>query len=142
MKKFKPPFDIDKIDKKYFKADIALYKLFKNKGNEEMTPRKYKSLPVEVEAIQLLGNPFILIEWVNKNGGEAFMGEVTRHMSMGLYGKAKKYLTDKSNPKVCIKTLEGVMIAMFSDYIIKGTVGEFYPCKKEIFEKKYREVVK
>lgn len=36
MKKFKPPFDIDKIDKKYFKADVALYKLFNNKENCKM----------------------------------------------------------------------------------------------------------
>jgi len=32
-----------------------------------------------------------------------------------------------------IKTLEGVMIANFGDYIIKGVEGEIYPCKPDIF---------
>lgn len=36
-----------------------------------------------------------------------------------------------------IKTLEGVMLASYGDWIIKGVSGEFYPCKPEIFEKTY-----
>lgn len=36
-----------------------------------------------------------------------------------------------------IKTLEGVMLASFGDYIIKGVNGEFYPCKPDIFIKTY-----
>lgn len=39
-----------------------------------------------------------------------------------------------------IKTLEGNMEAKNGDYIIKGVNGEFYPCKKDIFEKTYEEV--
>lgn len=40
-----------------------------------------------------------------------------------------------------IVTLEGTMVATESDYIIKGVDGEFYPCKKTIFEKTYEDVV-
>ena len=40
-----------------------------------------------------------------------------------------------------IKTLEGNMIASIGDYIIKGLRGEFYPCKPDVFEKKY-ELIK
>lgn len=36
-----------------------------------------------------------------------------------------------------IRTLEGVMEAQAGDYIIKGVQGEFYPCRKDIFEVTY-----
>lgn len=38
-----------------------------------------------------------------------------------------------------IKTLEGVMKAKHGDYIIKGTLGEFYPCNPQAFKNKYEE---
>lgn len=37
--------------------------------------------------------------------------------------------------------LEGTMIFEDGDYLIKNQTGECYVCKKEIFEKTYREVV-
>lgn len=40
-----------------------------------------------------------------------------------------------------IKTLEGTMKANKGDYIIQGVNGEIYPCKPDIFEKTYEEVV-
>ncbi len=36
-----------------------------------------------------------------------------------------------------MKTLEGVMRVDIGDWIIKGTLGEFYPCKPEAFENSY-----
>jgi hypothetical protein len=39
-----------------------------------------------------------------------------------------------------IKTFEGDHLAHIGDYIIKGVKGEFYPCKKEIFEETYEIV--
>lgn len=39
-----------------------------------------------------------------------------------------------------INTLEGRLRIDKGDYIIKGTEGEFYPCKTGIFEKIYRRV--
>ena len=41
---------------------------------------------------------------------------------------------------IVIKTLEGKMIALPGDWIIKGVKGEFYPCKPDIFEKTYELV--
>jgi hypothetical protein len=38
-----------------------------------------------------------------------------------------------------ITTLEGKMHASPGDYIIKGLIGEFYPCKPDVFEKSYDE---
>jgi hypothetical protein len=34
------------------------------------------------------------------------------------------------------------MKCSIGDYIIKGIQGEFYPCKPEIFEQTYEEVIK
>jgi hypothetical protein len=36
-----------------------------------------------------------------------------------------------------ISTLEGKMKATHGDWIIKGLLGEVYPCKNEVFERKY-----
>ncbi len=53
-------------------------------------------------------------------------------------------------PEVCqdfcsddllIPTLEGEMRALKGDYIIKGIKGEFYPCKPDIFESTYEQVI-
>lgn len=38
---------------------------------------------------------------------------------------------------LAINTLEGLMTASLGDYVIKGLVGEFYPCKPEIFLASY-----
>lgn len=42
---------------------------------------------------------------------------------------------------MAIKTLEGKHVASVGDYIIKGIKGEFYPCKPDIFEQTYSEVI-
>lgn len=38
---------------------------------------------------------------------------------------------------LAIDTLEGTMLASPGDWIIKGVAGEFYPCKRDIFEATY-----
>lgn len=47
------------------------------------------------------------------------------------------YQTDK---EMDIPTLEGIMHASISDYIITGVHGEEYPCKPDIFKETYEEV--
>jgi len=83
---------------------------------------RYRKRPVEVEAVQLVGNFGYAIEWVNSNGGQA--GQTT-----GLVG-----------PGVGIITLEGTMVAREGDWIIRGVQGEFYPCKPDIFSATYEHV--
>ena len=39
-----------------------------------------------------------------------------------------------------IKTLEGTMAANLGDWIIKGVLGEFYPCKPDLFAATYDPV--
>jgi len=45
---------------------------------------------------------------------------------------------DLKEPNIVIDTLEGQMMAVVGDYIIKGVQGEFYPCKPDIFEPTYK----
>ena len=62
-----------------------------------------------------------ILEWVALNGGHAS-------------------LACGDNPTLVIRTLEGNMTAGLGDWIIRGTAGEFYPCKPEIFDAIYEEI--
>lgn len=79
--------------------------------------KRYRKKPVEIEAVQWTGNNLAELRE---------MGGLT-----ALY----------FNRDIKIKTLEGVMTASIGDYIIKGVQGELYPCKPEIFEQTYEEVI-
>ena len=81
---------------------------------------RYRTKPCEIEAIQFTGTDENKIEL---------------HKFMGF-----QYYVDE-NGNVVIPTLEGNMNASIGDYIIKGLRGEFYPCKPDVFEKKY-ELIK
>lgn len=50
-----------------------------------------------------------------------------------------EYLEDEN--VIIIHTLEGDMEVKVNDYIIKGVKGEFYPCKPDIFEETYNNIV-
>lgn len=49
------------------------------------------------------------------------------------YEEIKKYAKEG----MPIETLEGTMLLSFGDVLIKGVNGEFYPCKRDIFDKTY-----
>jgi ethanolamine utilization protein EutQ (cupin superfamily) len=83
---------------------------------------KYLSKPVEIEAIQFTGLASyneMLLAW-DRN-----FDDVAVHFE------------DLPSQVLEIRTLEGTMTANVGDYIIKGTEGEFYPCKPSVFERKY-----
>ena len=44
---------------------------------------------------------------------------------------------DLENSSMSIKTLEGVMTVSYGDWVIKGVMGEMYPCKPDIFHATY-----
>ena len=78
---------------------------------------RYKTKPCEIEAIQYTGNNLIeILDW----------------------GQGKILWNDVDD--LFVDTLEGRMRADVYDYIIKGLRGEYYPCKPDVFEKKYEEV--
>lgn len=82
---------------------------------------KYRKKPVEVEAIQWLGD---------KDAAAKFMG-----IEIG-----DTFASDDRNNKLIIPTLEGDMSCNHGDYIIKGIQNEFYPCKPDIFEQTYEPI--
>lgn len=81
---------------------------------------KYRKKPIEIEAIQYTG----------KN-----MREIVT------FTNCTEIEDDFLTSELIIKTLEGNMHASVGDWIIKGVKGEFYPCKPDIFEMTYEEVV-
>lgn len=86
---------------------------------------KYKKIPLEVEAIQLLAG-----------SGPNNIQECLDFIDP----KFKAYFSDEYQG-IFIDTLEGSMLASEFDYIIKGVQGEFYPCKPDIFEQTYEKVL-
>ncbi len=55
--------------------------------------------------------------------------------------ESKGYHFDDGDFDLYIETLEGDHKANKGDYIIKGVKGEFYPCKPDIFEKTYSDIL-
>ena len=87
---------------------------------------KYRARQLEIEAIQLT--------WPNWN---AFCDWVDFANNPNFDAGPRE---DGSMLTVKIKTLEGDMVARETDYIVKGTHGEYYPVKKEIIEYKYERM--
>lgn len=85
-----------------------------------MPIKRYIKKPIPIEALQIA---------CNLDEIQAFLGE-SGTMSL---------IIDSQDMTVIIHTLEGDMTAHFGDYIIKGIKGEFYPCRKDIFEESYTE---
>ena len=87
---------------------------------------RVRKKPVEVEAIQFLGKDS-LKEMIN---------------TWPEFNKSVEFFPGNSEieMKLNIKTLEGDHKGIIGDFIIKGVKGEFYPCKKDIFEATYEIV--
>lgn len=80
--------------------------------------KKYIKRPIAVEAVQWKGSPVI----------------DTQEERKFLLDKAQ-FGIDGEEVVLIVHTLEGDMRARPGDYIVRGVDGEFYPVKKEIFEK-------
>lgn len=85
-----------------------------------MTVKTYKRLPIEVYGV----------EWTGKN-----QKEISEFI-----GLPKELLFQTGTGILHIPTLEGNMKASTGDVIIKGALGEFYPCKPEAIKNTYEEV--
>jgi hypothetical protein len=82
--------------------------------------KKFVKKPLKIEAVQYDGNNF---DELQDFCGEDILGAM-------VYFKP-----------IRIRTLEGEHIASVGDWIIRGVKGEHYPCKPDIFEQTYSEVV-
>lgn len=79
--------------------------------------KHYRTKPCEIEAVQ----------WNGEN-----QAEIANFIDDGSYSLI---LGD-----LFITTLEGTMKANVGDYIIRGLRGEYYPCKPDVFVKKYEAI--
>ena len=85
---------------------------------------KYRSKPVEVEAVQLRWDTWSeMCEFVG-------VGSLAANKPEGV-------MLPDNKIGLLIPTLEGLMLGSEGDWVIKGTEGEFYPCKDSIFKRKY-----
>lgn len=88
---------------------------------------RYRKKPVTVEAWQWGGSEQAaedIVSWIQRYGGDAQFVSV-----------------DGLTTSIGISTLEGEMMAVSGDWIIRGVQGEFYPCKPHIFEETYERVL-
>lgn len=98
---------------KYRKRPSSIGCAFNSEAIERMLEMKFKKKPVEIEARRFNedgpGDAYQLVEWIGDSA------------------------TIAPGEGIAIKTLEGTMLAVVGDWIIKGVEGEFYPCKDSVF---------
>jgi hypothetical protein len=83
--------------------------------------------PIKINFYEWDGNKNPLLLWVDQVGGEK---------DQNLF----EFEDPHGDQKTCcctIKTLEGDVFCCPGDIIIQGVNGEYYPCKREIFDKTY-----
>jgi hypothetical protein len=92
----------------------------------------FRKKPVEVEAVQWNGEVIVggAPQWL------AAVGEDLADAPIALDPGQVAFVGDQ----VFIGTLEGMISASPGDWIIKGTAGELYPCKPDIFAEIYEPV--
>ncbi|MFF4346826.1 hypothetical protein [Streptomyces sp. NPDC001530] len=102
---------------------------------------QYRKRPVEIEAVQL--------RWDTWSEVCEFVGEFPDGMR-GVYVDENDkprddFPGDRPDGRVArigllIPTLEGTMLAVEDDWIIRGVKGELYPCKPDIFAVTYEAI--
>lgn len=99
---------------------------------------KFRKKPVVIEAVQLLWSTW------GEMCDHAGVGKLSESKPTGCYvGPDGKALPDDQTSEtmgLLIPTLEGLMLGVEGDWIIRGVKGELYPCKPDIFAATYEEV--
>ena len=90
--------------------------------------KQYQKRPTVVKAIRFDGTKE-MADYINQE-----TGKIDHVIEVGKPDGDIEY-------RAVIKTYEGDMTACPGDYIIIGIEGEIYPCKSNIFEKIYQEVI-
>lgn len=112
-----------------------------SKGDNTMTPDKYRKLPVVIEAMQLTGTAaetHAVYSWVESNSLGSF--EPLSVIEGRKPCPASGVSIDPRDGRMMIATLEGFHHVDFGDYVIRGVAGEFYPCKPDIFSATYERI--
>lgn len=103
---------------------------------------KFRKKPIVVEAVQLLWSTW------SEMCEHAGVGLLTDGKPEGCYIEEDGHYGDglgsprppRAKLGLRIPTLEGIMLGVEGDWIIKGVNREIYPCKPDIFEKIYERV--
>jgi hypothetical protein len=103
---------------------------------------KFRKKPIVIEAVQLRWN-----NW-NEMCDHAGVGKISEGKPEGCWiGQDAQPIPDQNKPDctkdrlgILIPTLEGLMIGIQGDWIIRGVKGEFYPIKNDIFLETYEKV--
>ena len=97
---------------------------------------RFRKKPVVVEAVQLLWSTW------TEMCKHADVGSLEDGKPEGCYVDVDGRVTDDTNARIGIRipTLEGIMLGVEGDWIIRGVKGELYPCKPDIFEAVYERV--
>lgn len=103
---------------------------------EAIHASRFQTKPAEVVAVQYNGGTsdgLDIVQWIRNNGGEA-----------NYIAPQPAYLENDMNfpeieEKLDVMTDIGLFAQAYPGYwIIQGTEGEFYPCRPEVFDKKYK----
>ena len=87
---------------------------------------QFRKRPVVIDAIQAAGTPASNREIIDWTRGSKTPASMNRNAD--------------NQQQLSITTLEGALWVSSGDWIIKGVVGEFYPCKPGIFAATYEQV--
>lgn len=96
-----------------------------------MTAQKFRKKPLVIEAMQWDGTPedaSDILDWVLAHGGTA------RYHSTMLVD------TSPTVPFIAVDTLDATAKVFAGDWMMRGTVGEFYPCQSDVFNESYEHV--
>ena len=91
------------------------------------TPRQFRKKPIVIEAVQFDG----------ENHQDLFDFARDIDVIAGRYLRHAVRCTSPADEGLFVSTPEGEMRISPGDWLIKGVVGEFYPCKPVIFEATY-----
>ena len=93
---------------------------------------RFKKKQIVVEAAQLSGYGHIDIEifhWIGSHIGIIDYCDIPNH--------TQGVSIDPTNGDLLIKSLDGILRASIGDWVIRGVMGEFYPCKPHVFASSY-----
>ena len=102
---------------------------------------KFRKIPVTIEAVQLLRNYDSIREVTEFLNGAPLNLPVGSRSDTEFDNYVAGIISDGC---LRLKTMESdneTQIAKFTDWIIKGVQGEFYPCDNDVFQKTYERVL-
>ena len=103
------------------------FKDFMKKEEKKIVNKRYITIQTISEAIQF------------KKGKKDSEGNLNCVIDFLKSGEKKCNFKKTEDGLIKIETLEGEMLIIDKDWVIKGVDGEFYPCKPSVFYKKYKE---